>query len=110
MKQQGVIPDFHFSGIQSDVLQAGFCSCEREKYFSTIPGFLSVPTISSVDKRVSRTNSLSFMICSNWFTDSTNLKIVSLSFISFGRIKPRLNELKLLRCLLFSLVVLVRKR
>ena len=62
--------------------------CEREKYFSTMPAVVSVPTISSVVRRRSVINPLSFIIRSNCPTASRNFVTVSLSSISFGIIFP----------------------
>ena len=70
--------------------------CEREKYFSTMPADRSVPVISSVARRRSVTNPLSFMIFSNCPTASRNFVTVSVSSISFGIILPLHSVLKVL--------------
>ena len=81
---------------------------DREKYFSTSPEEVSVPTISSVERRLRRTKPLSFIIRSNCSAASINLATASLSRISFGIRKPRHRVLKLLCWRLRSFVVLVR--
>ena len=81
---------------------------DREKYFSTSPEEVSVPTISSVERRLRRTKPLSFMIRSNCSVASMNLATASLSRISFGIRKPRHRVLKLLKFQLTSLSTLTQ--
>ena len=84
-------------------------SSESEKYFSISPAPLSVPTISSVPNRTSRTSPESFTICSNCPTASRKRVVISL-FTSFGTINPRHSDEKLLCILARSFVVFVRNR
>ena len=85
-------------------------SCEREKYFSMMPAFFPVPTISSVVRRSSPTSPESPMMRSNWSTLSMNRTTASLSLTSRGMMVPRQRMEKLLCCRLLSRVVRVMNR
>ena len=85
-------------------------SVDKVRYLSMMPGSFSVPVISSVVSRSSRTSPPSLTILSNCPTDSMKRSIVSLSCISFGTRNFRHSVFQLLCCRERSLVVLVRNR
>ena len=84
-------------------------SNDRQRYFSSRPGFSSVPVTSSPGRRRSLTSPVSFTMRANCPAASKKRAAVS-RFTSLGMIKPRHSDEKLLCIRIRSLVVLVRYR
>lgn len=89
VQAQGFVADLHSSGSSRMSCNIAVSSCVSAKYFSRIPAFSGVPTISASESRSTLKSPLSLMMLSAWLTASRNSPTASLSRHLFrGQVAP----------------------